>query len=38
MYYRAAGPQVFALLEAGRSLIALTLVGQQALLEELAAE
>lgn len=38
VYYRAAGPQVFALLEAGRSLIALTLVGQQALLEELAAE
>lgn len=38
VYYRAADPQVFALLEVGRALIARALAEQQALLEELAAE
>jgi len=38
VYYRAADPQVFALLEVGRALIARALTEQQALLEELAAE
>ncbi|RDI75323.1 putative transcriptional regulator [Gaiella occulta] len=38
VYYRAADPQVFALLEVGRALIARALAEQQALLEELSAE
>ncbi len=38
VYYRAADPRVFALLDTGRELIARTLHEQQELLEELAAE
>ncbi len=38
VYYRATNPHVFALLEAGRAIIAHTLAEQQSLLEELAAE
>jgi ArsR family transcriptional regulator len=38
VFYRAAGPEVFALLDAGRMLIARSLQEQQVLLEELAAE
>ena len=38
VFYRASDPQVFVLLEAGRSLIARSLAGQQALLEEFEAE
>ena len=38
VYYRAADPQVFALLEVGRALIARSLQEQQVLLDELAAE
>ena len=35
VYYRASDPQVFALLEVGRAIIAHTLTEQQSLLEEL---
>ena len=38
VYYRATGPQVFALLDVGRALIARSLEEQQVLLEELSAE
>jgi DNA-binding transcriptional ArsR family regulator len=38
VYYRAADPQVFALLEVGRALIAHSLQEHQVLLDELAAE
>jgi DNA-binding transcriptional ArsR family regulator len=38
VYYRAGDPQAFALLEAGRAIIARNLADQQSLLEELAAE
>ena len=38
VYYRAADPQVFALLDVGRALITRSLQEQQVLLEELAAE
>ena len=38
VYYRAADPQVFALLDVGRAQIARTLTEQQSLLEELAPE
>ena len=38
VYYRAADPQVFSLLEVGRALIARSLKEQQVLLEELASE
>ena len=38
MFYRAADPRVFALLDTGRELIARTLHEQQELLEELATE
>ena len=38
VYYRAADPQVFALLELGRGIIARTLIEQRSLLEELEAE
>jgi ArsR family transcriptional regulator len=38
VYYRAADPQVFELLEVGRALIARSLQEQQVLLDELAAE
>jgi DNA-binding transcriptional ArsR family regulator len=38
VYYRAADPQVFALLEVGRGIIARTLDEQRSLLEELEAE
>lgn len=38
VFYRAAHPQVFALLDVGRALIAHTLEEQQSLLEELASE
>ena len=38
VYYRAADPRVFALLDVGRALIARSLAEQQALLEELEAE
>ena len=37
VYYRASDPQVFALLDVGRALIARSLQEQQVLLEELAA-
>jgi ArsR family transcriptional regulator len=38
VYYRAADPQVFALLTAGQTIIAHALTEQRALLEELEAE
>lgn len=38
VYYRAADPKVFDLLDVGRELIARSLHEQQVLLEELAAE
>ena len=38
VYYRATGPQVFALLDVGRALIARSLEEQQVLLEELSGE
>lgn len=38
VFYRAADPQVFTLLDAGRALIARSLQAQQGLLDELAAE
>lgn len=38
VFYRAADPRVFALLDIGRELIARSLAEQQELLEELAAE
>lgn len=38
VHYRASDPQVFVLLDAGRTLIARSLAEQQSLLEELAAE
>ncbi len=38
VFYRAADPRAFALLDVGRELIARTLHEQQELLEELAAE
>ncbi len=38
VFYRAADPQVFALLDVGKLLIARSLHEQQELLEELAAE
>ena len=38
VFYRASDPQVFVLLEAGRSLIARSLAEQRSLLEELASE
>ena len=38
VYYRAATPSVYELLDAGRSLVARTLQEQQALLEQLEAE
>jgi DNA-binding transcriptional ArsR family regulator len=38
VFYRAADPQVYALLDAGRALIAHTLQEQQVLLEQLEAE
>jgi DNA-binding transcriptional ArsR family regulator len=38
VYYRASDPQVFALLDAGRGIIARGLAEQQSLLEELEAE
>ena len=38
VFYRTTGPQVFALLDVGRALIARSLEEQQVLLEELSAE
>ena len=38
VYYRVSDPQVFALLEIGRGIIARTLTEQRSLLEELEAE
>jgi ArsR family transcriptional regulator len=38
VFYRATGPQVFALLDVGRALIAHSLEEQRVLLEELSAE
>ncbi len=38
VYYRGADPQVFALLDVGRALIARSLEEQRVLLEELTAE
>jgi DNA-binding transcriptional ArsR family regulator len=38
VYYRAAGPEVYELLDAGRSVVARALQEQQALLEQLEAE
>jgi hypothetical protein len=38
VYYRAADPEVFALLDVGRARIARTLRDQQRLLAELASE
>lgn len=38
VFYRAADPRVFGLLDAGRAIIARTLTEQRSLLEELEAE